>query len=215
MGQGHAGSGWLAISAIPLARTLATGRTRAVTSVRAYSTATDAELMAWSAGGDRHAFDRIVERHGLLALRVARRLIADPVTAEDIVQDAMVRAWSQAGRFDPERARFTTWLYRIVVNACIDHRRKRQLHPIPDHFDPVDPATPIDQIIEHDEKRSALADALADLPVIQRAAISLVYDEGLSGAETARVLGLSPKAVERLLARARAVLRHRLQSVST
>ncbi len=98
---------------------------------------------------------------------------------------------SQAGRFDPDRARFTTWLYRIVVNACIDHRRKRQLHFIPDHFDPVDPAIPIDQLIEHDEKQSALADALADLPATQRAAISLVYDEGLSGADTARLQPVS------------------------
>ena len=203
------------MSAIPLARNPASGRTRAVTVARPYRTATDAQLMAWSADGDRHAFDRVVERHGLLALRVARRLIADPVMAEDVVQDAMVRAWSQAERFDSERARFTTWLYRIVVNACIDHRRKRQLHPLPDRFDPIDPATPSDQLIEHDEKRSALANALADLPATQRAAISLVYDEGLSGAETGRVLGLSPKAVERLLARARNVLRDRLKPVST
>jgi RNA polymerase sigma-70 factor, ECF subfamily len=182
-----------------------------MTSPRAYADAPDAELVSWSAGGDRRAFDESVARHGAFALRVAMRVIPDPVVAEDTVQEAMIRAWSQASRFDPSRARFTTWLYRIVVNLCIDQRRRAQPLPLPENFDPVDPAAGADEMMEASERHAALAGALKELPARQRAAMALVYNEGMSGAEAARVLGLSAKAVERLLARARAYLRGRLQ----
>lgn len=183
----------------------------AMNSPRAYAEAQDAELVSWSAGGDRRAFDEIVVRHGAFALRVAAKLVRDRQVAEDVVQEAMVRAWSQANRFDPERARFTTWLYRIVVNLCIDYHRRAHPEPMPENFDPVDPAAGAHELLENHERQAALARALMDLPARQRAAMTLIYDEGLSGAEAARVLGLSAKAVERLLARARASLRERLQ----
>jgi RNA polymerase sigma-70 factor, ECF subfamily len=183
-----------------------------VSNPRAYSDADDPQLLAWSASGDRRAFDEIVSRHGPFALRVAMRLLADPVAAEDVVQDAMVRAWSQCGQFDPRRARFTTWLYRIVLNLCIDQRRRVQPEAMPEDFDPADPAVAVDEGLERRERQAVLTGALRELPVRQRAAITLVYDEGLSGAEAAQVLGLSAKAVERLLARGRAYLRERLHA---
>jgi RNA polymerase sigma-70 factor (ECF subfamily) len=172
--------------------------------------APDAELLSRSAAGDRRAFDEIVARHGAFALRVAARIVADPLLAEDVVQEAMLRAWSQAHLFDPGRARFTTWLYRIVVNLCIDQRRRRSPERLPDDLDPIDPAASADEALAANERHAALARALKQLPVRQRAAMTLVYDEGLSGAEAGRILGLSAKAVERLLARARAFLRERL-----
>jgi len=186
-------------------------RQTAPQSVRSYAEATDPELICWSAEGDRRAFDAIVTRHGTFALRLAARLIPDRSAAEDIVQEAMVRAWAQAARFDPQRAHFTTWLYRIVTNLCIDHRRRRRPEPMPEDFEPTDPAAGAQDMLEVDERDFAVARALGELPARQRAAMALVYDEGLSGAEAARVLGLSAKAVERLLARARASVRDRLQ----
>ena len=182
-----------------------------VASPKVYGDAPDATLVSWSASGDRRAFDEIVTRHGPFALRVAARLIPDKRAAEDVVQEAMVRAWSQSSQFDAERARFTTWLYRIVVNLCIDHRRRAQPQSLPDDFDPVDPALGAVELMEAGERDATLARELRKLPARQRAAMTLVYDEGLSGAEAARVLGLSAKAVERLLARARAYLREVLQ----
>lgn len=192
------------------ARTTVRGRPAMSHQLRRYGDAPDAELLAWSAAGDRRAFDEIVARHGPFALRVAARLVADPLLAEDVAQEAMVRAWSQAHLFDPGRARFTTWLYRIVVNLCIDQRRRVSPEPMPEDLDPIDPAAGADEMIATRERGAALARALNELPVRQRAAMTLVYDEGLSGAEAGRILGLSAKAVERLLARARAFLRQRL-----
>jgi RNA polymerase sigma-70 factor (ECF subfamily) len=179
-------------------------------SPRIYGEASDPQLLHWSAGGDRRAFGEVVTRHGPFALRVAARLVADTHTAEDLVQEAMVRAWSQAAHFDPRRARFATWLYRIVVNLCIDHRRRVKPEPLPDNFDPVDTAPPADEAMAAAQRRAALARALGELPVRQRAAMTLIYDEGLSGADAAQIMGVSTKAVERLLARARGVLRDRL-----
>jgi len=179
---------------------------------RPYHSASDAELLSWSAGGDREAFDEVVNRHSPYALRVALRLIPDPAAAEEIVQEAMVRTWSQARQFDPGRARFTTWLYRIVVNLCIDQRRRPQHEPIPEDFEVADPAPGVEEIIGLNERQAALKQGLRDLPVRQRAALTLVYDQGLSGAEAGQALGLSAKAVERLLSRARAFLRERLRA---
>jgi RNA polymerase sigma-70 factor, ECF subfamily len=180
-------------------------------SPRAYGIASDAELMSWSAGGDRRAFDEIVTRHGPFALRVAARLLPDAALAEDVVQEALVQVWSAARRFDPQRGRFTTWLYRVVVNRCISERRRRQPGPLPEDFDAADCAAGPYEAVEVNERHAVLAAALEALPVHQRAAVTLVYDEGLSGAEAARILGLSAKAVERLLARARQSLRDRLE----
>jgi RNA polymerase sigma-70 factor, ECF subfamily len=170
----------------------------------------DAELLARSAAGDRRAFDRIVARYGPLALRIAARIVSDRHSAEDIAQEALVRIWHRAGDFDARRARFTTWLYRIVVNLCIDLRRRPEPVPLPEKFDIADPATGAEEALQHDERRATLARAMDDLTEGQRAALTLVYDEGLSGAEAAEALGITTKAVERLLARARAHLRDRL-----
>jgi RNA polymerase sigma-70 factor (ECF subfamily) len=177
-----------------------------------YGPASDEQLLTWSAGGDRRAFDEIVGRHGPFALRLARRLVVDAALAEDLVQEAMVRAWANAGRFDPVRARFTTWLYRIVVNLCLDQLRKVRPQPLPEDFDAPDPSAGALDRIEAAERGAALTKALAALPARQRAAVALVYHEGLSGAEAARVLGLTAKAIERLLARARDGLRERLRA---
>jgi RNA polymerase sigma-70 factor, ECF subfamily len=208
--------GWEESAAWPLAgRRSPVSRTShskpAVIVARDYGRTPDAELLSWSAAGDRRAFDEIVSRHGLFALRVALRLIPDAPTAEDVVQEAMLRAWSQAKNFDPQRARFTTWLYRIVVNLCIDQRRRQRPEPMPENYEVADAAAGAHEMIEMSEEEATLIRALKDLPVRQRAAIALVYDEGLSGAEAARMLGLSAKAVERLLARGRAFLHTRLR----
>jgi RNA polymerase sigma-70 factor (ECF subfamily) len=174
--------------------------------------ATEEQLVAWSASGDRRAFDELVLRYGPYALRVAARIVQNRALAEDVAQEAFVRCWSQIHRFDPRQARFTTWLYRIVVNLCIDLKRRPEPEPLPEDFDRIDAGADAEEMMEYSERDTLLARALSDLPMRQRAALTLVYDQGLSGAEAARVLGSTVKAVERLLARARAYLRIRLRS---
>jgi RNA polymerase sigma-70 factor (ECF subfamily) len=172
---------------------------------RDYANAPDADLIRWSSHGDRRAFDEVMTRHGPFALRLAARLVPG-AAAEDVAQESMLRAWRQAGRFDPRRGRFTTWLYRIVVNLCLDHRRQSTTESLPEGWEQEDPLAASDQLVMARDVRRALA----ALPARQRAALALVYDEDMSGAEAARVLGTSAKAVERLLARGRATLREKL-----
>jgi RNA polymerase sigma-70 factor (ECF subfamily) len=191
-------------------RPAATGPATDAPPARDYAGAGDDALAAWAGAGDRKAFDALVLRHGAFALRVAARLTRDACVAEDVAQEALVRAWKAIGRFDPNRARLTTWLYRIVANLCRDHQRRARPEALPDGFDPVDPAAGAEERLAAGQQARAMAAALAELPDRQRAALALVYEEGLSGAEAARALGVSAKAVERLLARGRQFLRTRL-----
>ncbi|MFS3134358.1 sigma-70 family RNA polymerase sigma factor [Gluconacetobacter sacchari] len=177
---------------------------------RRYGEASDDDLLRWSGMGDRDAFDQIVLRHGPYALRTATRLTRDIEAAEDLVQDAFVRAWRHAPDFDGSRARFTTWLYRVIVNLSIDLARRKRPEPLPEGFDMTDDGPSAESRLEAAQERHALVDALQAVPPRQRAAMTLVYDEGLSGAEAARRMGLSAKAVERLLARGRALLKETL-----
>ena len=177
-----------------------------------FQSATEEQLITWSASGDRRAFDELVLRYGPYALRVAARIAKNRALAEDVVQEAFVRCWSHIHRFDPRQARFTTWLYRIVVNLCIDLKRRPEPEPLPEDFEDIEAGAHAEEMMEYSERDILLAQALDDLPVRQRAALTLVYDQGLSGAEAARVLGSTVKAVERLLARARTYLRARLRS---
>jgi RNA polymerase sigma-70 factor (ECF subfamily) len=181
---------------------------------RPYATAPDEELIIWSVSGDRRAFDQLIIRHGPFALRVASRLVANAAVAEDIVQDAMLRAWSQAGRFDSRRASFTTWLYRIVVNLCIDYSRRKRPEPLPEAFDPPDLSATAEESLQNADNSRALIAAMQTLPPNQRAALILIYQEDMSGLQAAQVLGVSVKAVERLLSRARAQLRDQLDTAN-
>ena len=210
VGSVNAGRAYWDVAASRLRPTRPPGG-RALNTPRVYASATDPELMAWSASGDARAFDAIVTRHGPLALRIARRLVDDAVAAEDLVQEAMVRVWQQAERFDSGRALLTTWLYRIVTNLAIDYRRRRRPVSLPEDFDMPDPAPGAEAMLEMAEDHASIDAAMAALPPRYRMVVALVYEEGLSGAETARLLGLSAKAVERLLARARATLRSEIR----
>ena len=178
---------------------------------RGYVEATDADLMAWAGRGDRRAFDQIVGRYAAYTLRVAARLLGDAGEAEDIAQEALSRAWESAPRFDPRRGRFTTWLYRIVANLCTDHFRRPRDAALPADFDAADPADGAYEVLEGEQLECGLSRALAELPVRQRAAIMLVYEENLSATDAAHALGTTVKAVERLLARAREHLRERMR----
>lgn len=180
----------------------ATGKADAAPPVREYAGADDEALAAWAGAGDRQAFDAVVVRHGTFVLRVAARLLRQVPAAEDAAQEAFLRAWAGIGRFDPGRAKLTTWLYRIVTNVCLDQLRRHQPEPLPGGFDPADPAEGAEALLDADRRATALGQTLA--------ALALVYDEGLSGTQAAAALGVSVKALERLLARGRDCLRKQL-----
>jgi RNA polymerase sigma-70 factor (ECF subfamily) len=152
-------------------------------------------------------------RHMTRAVRVAQRVVRDVAEADDISQDAFLRVWSHAASFDPDVARFTTWLYRIVLNLAFDRTRRRPLVPIDEASEvhAADPE-PVERLIA-DEERRLFERAMAQLSERQRGAIALFHMEGLSGEEAAKVMNLSAKAFESLLGRARATLKQQIEKI--
>ncbi len=167
-----------------------------------YRYATDSILSLWIADGDRRAFEEILARHGPLALRVACHLLCDPRTAEEVAQEALVRAWAQAKDFDRRQERFLTWLCRIVVAACMDHHLRTAAERVA--------VNAANERTEGDDRLLVTVRALHELTIRQRAALALAREQGMSGAEVGQVLGVSTQAVDRLLARARAYVRERI-----
>jgi RNA polymerase sigma-70 factor (ECF subfamily) len=169
---------------------------------------TDHELMARVAAGDASAFALLVRRHAEPAQRLAARILGSAALAEEIVQEAFLRVWTNAPRWRPQAA-FRTWLYRIVINLCLNATRRAPDLPLSAAGDPADPDDPAGRL-ESRERDAALGAAVDTLPLRQRAAIVLVYQEGLSNAEAAAALDVSVSALEALLVRAKRALRDAL-----
>jgi RNA polymerase sigma-70 factor (ECF subfamily) len=169
----------------------------------------DEELMRRIAGGDEPAFRTLARRCVPRAIGLARRMLGNAADAEDVVQEAMLRVWTNAPRWRPE-ARFRTWLYRVVVNLCLNRKRRAPFASLETAGDPADLHPDAAMQLEHDQRDQAIAAAIARLPERQRAAIVLTYHEGLGNAEAAAVLGTTRSAVETLLVRAKQSLRRQL-----
>lgn len=173
----------------------------------------DAQLLHAHVAGDPDAFAQLFQRHRERLWAVALRTVGDREDAADALQDAMLSAHRAAARFRGDAA-VTTWLHRIVVNACLDRIRRRQAHPtvpLPDGTRPADtgrwtggvePAAPTP---DHDTAL-VVRNALARLPVEQRAALVLVDLQGYSVAEVAEILGVAEGTVKSRCARGRARL---------
>ncbi len=171
---------------------------------------TDEALVARVAGGDRRAYGLLVDRHLDRTVTIARRILNNQADAEDVAQEAFLRLWRHADRFDPGAARFGTWFYRITTNLCLDRTRRTPMAPLEAAGDPADTAMDQERSLSDQRTRQAVAAAVADLPDRLRAAVTLTYDGGLSNAEAAKALDVSVKALESLLVRARRALREKL-----
>jgi len=166
----------------------------------------DQVLMARTADGDRAAFDTLAARYLLRLRRAALRVLGDPAAAEDVAQDALLRAWTRARSYDPAQAGVATWLHRIAVNAAIDRvRATRPSVAVPD--DLHDTAPSVEAVIAVQQRNRLLAEAIATLPDRQRTALTLTYGQGRSGQDAAQALQVSTRALEGLLHRGRKVLR--------
>lgn len=172
----------------------------------------DESLMRAIAIGDRAAFAQLATRHLDRVVRIAARVGLSHAEAEDVAQDVMTKMWThpQAWNSGGGQARFTTWLYRVTVNAAIDVTRRRRFAPLEDA--PEREAEDLSgfETIANRQIQNEVQAALAALPERQRTALGLCFFEGLSNAEAAEILGLSVKALEALLVRARRGLRETL-----
>ncbi|WP_246086968.1 RNA polymerase sigma factor SigM [Nocardioides humi] len=179
----------------------------------------DKELLAAHVAGDPEAFGTLVTRHRDRLWAVALRTCGHPETAADGLQEGLVAAFRRAGSFRGDAA-VTTWLHRVVVNACLDRLRAekvRRAEPLPDDLDAVeaghrrtretvgDAVDPAERGLVVERRERVLA-ALATLPDEQRAAIVLVDMEGYPVAEVAQILDCAEGTVKSRCSRGRARL---------
>ena len=169
----------------------------------------DGDLLRAHVAGDSAAFAELVRRHRDRLWAVALRTIGDREEAADAVQDALLSAYRGAAGFRGDSA-VTTWLHRIVVNACLDRIRRRQSHPtvpLPGDGRPDDDryAGPEPAAAGPDQDTAmTVRAALAELPAEQRAALVLVDMQGYPVAEAAQVLGVAEGTIKSRCARGRA-----------
>lgn len=163
----------------------------------------DRRLLAAHVDGDAEAFAELVRRHQDRLWAVALRTMGEREEAADALQDALVKAFRAAGSYRGDAA-VTTWLHRIVVNACLDRLRRRAARPTASLAD-VEVPDPRDHHAGTDIRLDVTA-ALACLPAGQRAALVLVDMQGLSVTEAAAVLGIAPGTVKSRCSRGRAAL---------
>ena len=165
----------------------------------------EANEVARVAQGDRAAYARLVSQHLRPIEAYAMRIVGNVATAQDVVQEVMLRLWLRAGEFQPERARLTTWLHQMAHNLCIDQlRREGRLIGLQD-----DDVLPVADHI--DDSADDVQRALTQLPERQCHALVLTYYQGLTNAEVAEVMDLGVRAVESLLVRSRASLKQLLE----
>lgn len=183
----------------------------------------DAELMLRAKRGDRAAFALLVEKYQQPIVNLVRRTLRDPDEAEDIAQNVFLQAFKSAQRYRAT-ARFSTWLYTIARNLCLNELRRRARHPA----DPLDSAAPGDtghspvqnpdphavlapQALLRQELNAAIELALAGLPEIQRSALLLLRDQELPYEDIAQILHTTVPATKSLIHRARETLKQQLK----
>ncbi len=193
------------------------------------TTRSDVELMAAVKAGDDEAFRVIVERHRAAIVNLTYRYCRNRADAEDLAQTVFVKVYKARERYQPE-AKFTTWLYRIAVNASLNEVRNRKNRPtfqatslgasaegpgdwergtartVEDHA----AESPADAV-ERDELRARVRDAVDQLPERQKMAIVLNKFHGLSYEELAAAMEMTIPGIKSLLVRARENVRQRLE----
>jgi len=173
----------------------------------------DHELLALIQDGNGQAFATLVERHTERFYRLAYRYLQSKAAAEDVVQDAFLKLWENPAIWQPERnSKFTTWFYRIVVNLCLDQRKKKKPEVLDNDVIVADDRATADELMMREQEQKMVEKEIAALPERQRTALNLCFDEGLTNQEAAEVMGVNLKALQSLIMRAKTTLKERLKA---
>ena len=157
--------------------------------------------------GDALAYRQLLARHGARQKAFAHRLLGNAADAEEVVQELFLRIWREAPRWQPGRAKFTTWLYKVMTNLCIDRKRRPPPPTVATVPDRPDEGPLADGLMAQQQEADRLRGYMAQLPERQRIAISLCYFEEMSNRDAADLLNLHLGALESLLSRGRATLK--------
>jgi RNA polymerase sigma-70 factor (ECF subfamily) len=185
----------------------------------------DITLMLAFKGGDEEAFSALLDRYTAPIVNFIYRFTGSRDDAEDLAQEAFLRVYRSAASYQP-RSKFSTWLYRIATNVCLDYKRRKKRNPLQQaqpvivrtkegeekEVEPHNASEPaIEVSAEERQRQGEVQDALASLPEKQRLALTLKVYEDKSYQEIADILSVSVPAVESLIFRARQSLKNKLQ----
>ena len=175
---------------------------------------TDEQIIARVRSGETRLFEELVRRHQDAVYGAALRFLRSPPDAQDVAQEAFLRAYRGLEGFKGT-AKVSTWLYRITYNLCIDwqrshRRRRRDSASLAEAPDVADERVDVVQEVLDDEERKAVRRAVDELDLHYRTVVLLLYYEKLSYEEIAAVLRVPVKTVETRLYRARKLIRRRL-----
>ncbi len=173
-------------------------------------TTSDAELARQALEGSQEAYRTLVSRYSSAAVNIAARLVRDRALAEDLAQEAFVRAFARLKTYDPQR-KFSSWFFQVLHNVSVDHLRRRRLETVSldglqtDGYSgpPTDPAASPEAAAERTALGSALRAALLRIRLAYREPLVLKYQQGLGVEEIAEILGLPEGTVKTHLHRGR------------
>ena len=174
----------------------------------------DEDLVRRVGQGDPAATQTLVARKLPRILALAQRMLGDAVEAEDVAQETLLRAWKQAPRWTPGKARFDTWLHRVALNLCYDRLRRRREIPTETPPDRPDEGPAPDRGLLAAETGARVTAALKRLPDRQREAIVLCHYQEMTNIEAAALMEISVEALESLLSRGRRALRQALSDMA-
>jgi len=169
----------------------------------------DEDLMEAIAQADGKAFAALLSRHVEKVRAIGWRMLGSRADADDLAQDVFLRIWKNPAAYDRKKGRFSTWLYRVAANACIDRLRRRAPEPLDERMAEALAAHgpgPERALLEAEQSAQVRA-AIAQLPRRQKLALVLSHDLGHTNIEIARIMDTSVEAVESLLGRARRKLK--------
>ncbi|MBN9672048.1 sigma-70 family RNA polymerase sigma factor [Roseibium aggregatum] len=164
-------------------------------------------LLELIASNREDAFQTLVERHVDRGYAVAYRILQNGSDAEDVVQDAFLQVWTRREMWQSGRAKFSTWLFRVVSNRCIDLLRKPRAETVDELPELEDGNCDQSRDLERREATEMLERAMMKLPDQQRIALVFSYNENMNNSEIAEIMDTTVSAVESLLKRGRQKLR--------
>lgn len=172
----------------------------------------DESLLLQVQSGDHASFETLVRRHTTRYYNLAYRYMANRESAEDIVQIAFLKLFENPSIWNPKKeVKFTTWFYRIVVNLCLDNKKRHSALPLPESSELIDNVPFQEDKALQQEIQSLLEAEIFSLPDRQKTALFLCFYEDMSHIEAAKIMETSIQALQSLLMRAKTTLKEKMK----